>query len=1238
MSLGASGRTWEDAGSPDIALLTRRFEARWRSSDAPRPDPADYLPSEPSFRPAALLALLRADLALHWETGQRVGVEWYLERYTELDGEARVALLYEEYCLREEAGESPEAAEYDRRFPALAASFRDVLDIHDLIGRDPGSAAVRGPGHPGRPLPEAGQTMAGFRLVEELGRGAFARVFRAEERDLADRSVALKATWTGSREPQTLARLQHTHIVPVYSYRTDPATGLHLLCMPYLGRVTLADVLGEPSIRHARTGADLLAAIDRLQPADATLTERPVSRSILKSRSYARAIAWWGARLAEALQHAHDRDVLHRDIKPSNILMTGDALPMLLDFNLAQGPRVEPPGAYPAGLGGTLAYMAPEHLEALAEGRLDHDEVDARSDLYSLGVVLFECLARASRTLPLPSRSVALGMAEAMLRSAEERRARVPRLRDTHPDVPAALEAVVHRCLEADPTDRYASAAELAVDLQAVADDGPLRFAREPLPSRTVRWVRRHRGRLLVAVPLLVATIVSGLSLVGAQIARLGLEAEVRHWLSEGRHAVNDDRLDLAVSHFTTAAHLAEPNARLHALYDEARKEVGLARQAKDVRDRADELFARGERLRFALHGFGADARTARRSVESALARFAVLDDARWMQRPAIALLDGARRARLLGEVNDLLFLWVVALDRERSGDAATPRQAARICDAALAFAAPAGPWQALRRRYERRGLEPGRAGPAESPASVSSARACFQWALLRDLENDADATIAWLERATWLEPDDYWSHFFLGYHHERTGHLQRALEHYRAAVSLQPRWPWAWNNLALLSYKQGEWSQALDDLNRALELARGFEFVEARLNLGLVQMVLGDLAGARASFDRVIDAAAGTALARAAVLNRANLEASAGAVERAWSAYETLLAEDPRDSLARSGRALLALRLGRAAQADADLTILLRDDPDRADETFAHRALARLVLGRLPEAESDALDAYRRKPSPSHERLLVRTRLALGQVEDLLWIDDPEELDVLPGGGPSLTRALRAAAERLRAPAPELGAGAAPALTCRVRAVLLAALRDPSAEAEAGRAVALAPQSPEPYLVRARIRRRFRDPGGARDDVEAGLALDPGNPRLIALRGLLEIESGNPGAAIVSLDRAAARGARATLRSARAEALMALGRFDEALKTWSLARDEDPGDPRLSIGRARALIRLGRRDRALVELEQAADWAPDNAALLARIATAYAACLPSRPDRIPRWLGLVRRTGAVWIAAGQAR
>ncbi len=422
MSLTQSGPKWDDTTSPSIALLVQRYEADWRSSPGPHPDPGEYLPGDPEERTAARLALLRADLVLRWKARDRCPIEWYRDRYPELDGDSLVALLYEEYCLREEAGERPEAAEYRVRFPEVADSFQEVLEIHDLIGRVRAPES-RGPGRNGTPFPEPGQAIAGFRLVEELGRGAFARVYLAEEQHLADRPVALKVTRSGSREPQTLARLQHTHIVPVYSYRTDPATGLHLLCMPYLSRITLLRILSDPGIRSARTGADLVRLLDRIQPPDGALVERAGSRMALARRTYAQAIAWWGARMAEALQHAHDRQVLHRDVKPSNVLVTGDGLPMLLDFNLAQEPRIDDSDAADASAGGTLAYMAPEHLEALAEGR--SNAVDTRSDLYALGVVLFDCLVRGTR--PFAPASNSRTMTEALLRAAEARRIAAPR-------------------------------------------------------------------------------------------------------------------------------------------------------------------------------------------------------------------------------------------------------------------------------------------------------------------------------------------------------------------------------------------------------------------------------------------------------------------------------------------------------------------------------------------------------------------------------------------------------------------------------------------------------------------------------------------------------------------------------------------------------------------------------------------------------------------------------------------
>jgi tetratricopeptide (TPR) repeat protein len=327
----------------------------------------------------------------------------------------------------------------------------------------------------------------------------------------------------------------------------------------------------------------------------------------------------------------------------------------------------------------------------------------------------------------------------------------------------------------------------------------------------------------------------------------------------------------------------------------------------------------------------------------------------------------------------------------------------------------------------------------------------------------------------------------------------------------------------------------------------------------------------------------------------------------------------------------LQALRLGEAQRAEDDLTVLLQGAPESAEEVFARRALARLALGRPLDAESDAANAYRRNPSRSRERLWVRTLLAAGRVEKLLWLDRPDDLTVLPGAGPSLRADLRAASEQLRLSTGETRAPST--LACRTRAVLLSALNDPAAVAEADRAVALAPQSADAYLVRARVRRRSGNPRGAMADVEAGLGLGPGDPRLLELRGLLKTESGNPEAGMIDLNRAVTRGARGTVRFPKARTLMALGRYEEAVEEWTRALAEDPDDPQAYLGRALALLRLRQHVRAMVDLDQAAEWAADNADLQTRITLAYAACLPGHPERFSRWLALARHAWSAWTS-----
>ncbi len=509
MNLSAGRRTWEEAASPAAVLLARKYEQAWRDSDhaGKRPNLHIYLGEAGNAQdePGARLALLRADMALRWETGEKVGAQWYLDRYPELGEDTVVALVYEEFCLREEDDEHPEPAEYLSRYAQVAQPLARVLQIHDLVGSGTpvtlGTCSTADGATAGNAVfPEAGQTIGGFFLVEELGRGAFARVFLARERQLADRPVALKVTRRGSREPQTLARLQHTHIVPVHSHRIDAATGLHLLCMPYFGRVTLARVLIDPKVQAAATGDVLAQALDRLEPAEAPSAGRSTGRYALQKRTYSQAIAWWGARLAEALDHAHDRGVLHRDIKPSNVLVTSDGMPMLLDFNLAREPvfHDETPGGEPT-VGGTIDYMPPEHLKALAEG--SSDGVDCRADIYGLGVVLFEAVT-GKRPFAGPRRGGS--MIDVLMRAANERLRPPPRVRLRHPEIPPAFETVIQRCLEPEPADRYQRASELAADLQAVADDLPLPHTREPWPSRATAWVRRRLRRIAAVAALLV--------------------------------------------------------------------------------------------------------------------------------------------------------------------------------------------------------------------------------------------------------------------------------------------------------------------------------------------------------------------------------------------------------------------------------------------------------------------------------------------------------------------------------------------------------------------------------------------------------------------------------------------------------------------------------------------------------------------------------------------------------------
>jgi serine/threonine protein kinase len=389
---------------------------------------------------------------------------------------------YDEYLRLREAGQAVDVESFCQRYPALRKSLRKLLAAHRFYEENPDYIAPSD-----APVwPRAGHEFMGYGLEAELGRGAFARVFRARERAVGDRLVVVKVALRGAAEAATLGRLRHDNVVPVLSVHLDPASGFTVVCMPYQGAATLARVLDDfPAPPPRRAHYLLDAARDDRHPAPEGVP--PPHRRLVRG-GYVEAVGHVGVQMADALARVHALGILHCDLKPSNVLLSPDGRPLLLDFNLAFDPNVPD-----HRLGGTLPYMAPEQLRAIdPERRGDPKRVEARSDLYALGVILFELLTGAHPFGKVPAK---LSDARVHLRDAQQRGPRS--LRQLNPQVGRPLARLIESCLAAEPEGRPASAAELAAGL---------RQALTPWAVRTWRTSRRA----VVAASLLVAVSGSG--------------------------------------------------------------------------------------------------------------------------------------------------------------------------------------------------------------------------------------------------------------------------------------------------------------------------------------------------------------------------------------------------------------------------------------------------------------------------------------------------------------------------------------------------------------------------------------------------------------------------------------------------------------------------------------------------------------------------------------------------------
>ena len=438
------------------------FIAAWE--DGGPPTLAEFLPASPSaLRRLTLLEAVKVDLEYRWkEPRWRKTVEQYVADFPDLasDGGAPCDIIYEEFHIRSSLGDSVTLGDYCRRFPTRADELRRRVPGHR------GEQTTRvWTGGRRVPVFEAGQRVDDFDLLARLGNGAIATVFLARQLSM-QRMVALKISGDRGFEPQTLAQLDHPHIVRVFDQRQLAEHKLRLLYMQHVAGGTLQGVIEHargtsPAMRSGRT---LIEAIDlalcergEAPPRDSTTRYR------LQNASWPEIVCWIGSRLAGALAYAHAHGVLHRDVKPANVLMAAEGLPKLADFNISFS-KLD--GATPAGyFGGSLAYMSPEQLEACDPSHpRQPEELDGRSDVYSLGVMLWELLTLrrpfAEDSLP-DSRGQALGKMTAVRRAGIQKQA----LALVPADCPPGIVDVLRKCLAPEPADGYASAGELAREL-----------------------------------------------------------------------------------------------------------------------------------------------------------------------------------------------------------------------------------------------------------------------------------------------------------------------------------------------------------------------------------------------------------------------------------------------------------------------------------------------------------------------------------------------------------------------------------------------------------------------------------------------------------------------------------------------------------------------------------------------------------------------------------------------------
>ncbi len=765
-----------------------------------------------------------------------------------------------------------------------------------------------------------GEIAGDFEIVRLLGEGGVARVYLAKQRPL-DRLVVLKVSANADEEGRTLASLEHDHIVQVFTEQV--VDGRRLMAMRYLPSITLARLLEliEGADRSRLTGRNLLDSLDSEVGEPPREPDVP-ARSEFGARNFVPAVCGLMVGLARALEHAHRQRVLHRDIKPANILFAQNGRAFLMDFNIA-GRRDQQSGVF----GGTPAYMAPEHLSAMALqiggkgdrsnlceapggpfrqiGPVPFSTVNERSDIFSLGVVFYELLTGRHPFRIVETDRAAVPALNQMLAN---RLQGPPSVSDAGFVVPLGVESILRKCLAAESAKRYQRASELADDLESFITDRPLQFAPDPSPrERLGKWLRRH------------PRWTSAMSAVAAVGFFVLVYVVCSEWwrLGEAERTVVRAAEDLSDSDSTGARKRLEHAGQLLAGRITVLRFFGGDTRYRGARQSVRELakaivefdHRRFVRLADSTRAGAADWLESKSMDDTAavmldpLPVFGVVQRDDWQQSEPFQSLEPADKAQVEEDVTELLLLRAIDVMTRWTNT----RPAAEVRSGVLEWLArvPERHRDCLAVAQLREQSDGELNQPIPAPDTPPQDWSEFDIYLMGVKEAKqgrlARAVVYFIaagERCSHADhPLRFWSHFYQADCASRLGNVTKAIIEYGVCIGIDPLVAWPHYNLGHILAKGGDAGQAAKHFQRAIDCDP--KLAVAHCNLGAMQVALSAYRGAIESCDRAIEL---SYRGPEVFCNRGIARAKTGDRAGAIQDFKKALEIDPRSAEALNG------------------------------------------------------------------------------------------------------------------------------------------------------------------------------------------------------------------------------------------------------------------------------------------------------------------------------------------------